>query len=285
MHRIINAVRGNLVAWLALSVASIAVVPPAATAYCGQHFACSALEIKALSPPIGSSFEEGQEGPWAMVAPHGLEFVQVNLNTSPETGSDGHTLSDLHRAAFGFFPFFESSTNEGVYTSQGPAPYLRAGTYYWQMEADKFFSAAEYQTPIYSFVVTPAPAAASRPPAATPPVFPAEAKVPPLTLSEASSFVKSYIKRRSHRRAAHVTAKCRLTGRQTARCQATWYSALHITAATSKYAGHFSVEARYEHARYEPVTISFSGTRAQVGCLRRYSAKHCASKVHWMLQQ
>lgn len=293
MHWIIHAVRGSVIAWLALFVASIAVAPSAASAYCGQA-PCEELQIEALSPPIGSSFVEGQEGPWVMIAPHGREFVHVNVDTSPQTGSDGHTLSDLYRAELGYFSFSESGTDEGVYTSQGPSHYMKPGTYYWQMEAEKFnyspcCSQVEYQTPIYSFVVTPKPAP---PPAVSaqlceagtkitqsgfcaPPVQP-EAPVPALTLSEASSFVKSFIKRQSHRHAAHVTASCRLTGKQTARCKATWYSALHVTAASSKYMGQFSVDARYE-----PMTISFTGTRAQVGCLRSYSPKHCASKVHW----
>jgi hypothetical protein len=176
MHQIINAVRGSLVAWLALFVVSIAVAPPAASAYCGQGAPCEELKIEALSPPIGSSFEEGQEGPWAMIAPHGLELVQVNVNTSPQTGSDGHTLSDLYREPLGSFWFFESGTDEGVYTSQGPSRYLRAGTYYWQMEAKHYFPLAEYQTPIYTFVVTPKPAP---PPSSPPPSSPPPASPPP----------------------------------------------------------------------------------------------------------
>src|SRR5271169_4268351 len=92
-------------------LASIAVVaPPAATAYCGQYYPCYELEIEALSPPIGTSFEEGQEGPWVMIAAHGLNFVHVNVSTSPQAGSDGHTLSDLYRADS--FYFFESGTDE-----------------------------------------------------------------------------------------------------------------------------------------------------------------------------
>jgi hypothetical protein len=196
VRRIINAVRGNIVAWLALFVASIAVAPPAASAHCGQFNPCVELEIQALSPPIGSSFEEGNLGPWVMIAPHGLGVVTVNVNTSPATGSDGRTLSDLYRAEYpSSFYFFESSTDEGVYTSYGPSRYLKAGTYYWQMEAEYYHPpGVEYQTPIYSFVVTPKPAPPS-PPAAPPPSPPSTPPKPQPVVSAPPPSVPSLLPR------------------------------------------------------------------------------------------
>ena len=66
------------------------------------------------------------------------------------------------------FYSYESSTDKGVYkTVLGPSLYLTPGTYYWQMKGTKDApSIAEYQSPIYTFVVTPKSPPPS-PPAAT----------------------------------------------------------------------------------------------------------------------
>ena len=274
MHRIINAVPQSLIAWLALFVASIAVAPPVASAHCGQSYPCYELEIEALNPPIGTSFGEGQEGPWAMSAAHGLQFVWVYVNTSPETGSDGHTLSDLYRADFNFFTFSESGTDEGVYTSQGPSQYLRPGTYYWQMEAVKYSASAEYQTPIYSFVVTPKPAPPSPPPPPQP-VFTPSPTTPPIPLAKAYADVKTIIRSKTGRSAHHLSDSCTFDSR-TVTCQASWTSAWPRSSRTLLYAGTFKLEPRPTIYHF-----SFSGLKKRYGCTLRSGARHCASKVHW----
>jgi hypothetical protein len=270
----------------------LALSPATATAYhCGGNpytgYSCKELEIEALSPPIGSSFEEGQEGPWVMIAAHGLLYPQVYVAYSPETGSDGHTLSDLYSADW--FLFFESSTDEGVYTSAGPSRYLRAGTYYWQMEAG---GGPEYQTPIYTFVVTPKPEPPSppaapppSPPAAPPPSPPPPASPPtttacvidcipyeaPMLLGDAYYVVNEIIELRTGHNAYHLHRKCK-TGPNTATCKATWATARRLRSRTLLYSGTFSLRGGL---------WAFSGTRERVGCVRRFGAKHCASKVHW----
>lgn len=288
MHRIIKAVRGSIVAWLALFVAGIAVAPPAASAYyCGDPNPlgepCKELQIEALSPPIGSSFEEGQGGPWVMIAAHGLRFVHIYVAFSPQTGSDGHALSDLDRA--GEFFFNESTTDEGVYTSYEGPPRLGAGTYYWQMEAG---AVSEYQTPIYSFVVVPkavlpspaeAPPPASppapppaSPPAATPPVW---SVTPTIPFARAYADVKSIIRRRTGHPAHHLSDSCTFDSRVVT-CQASWTSAWPRSSRTLLYAGTFKLEPR--SAGYQ---FSFSGRKKRYGCARPSGAKQCASKVHW----
>ena len=284
MRRVLRAsVRLAIIA--ALPVASIAVAPPAASAYyCGDPNPlgepCKELKIEALSPPIGSSFEEGQEEPWVMIAAHGLQFVHVYVAFSPQTGSDGHTLSDLDRA--GEFFFFESTTDEGVYTSyEGPPRSLGAGTYYWQMEAGVV---SEYQTPIYSFVVTPKPAPPS-PPAAPPPASPPPASppppyvpviAPPLSLGAAYSSVKNIIRGRiggPH----NFSDKCRKGSRTKVRCQVSWSSAYHMSSLTFLYSGIFNLETQ----PHGGIHYSFVGTRARYGCVRHLGVKRCASNVHW----
>jgi hypothetical protein len=180
MHRIINAVRRHL--WLPVLATIVfvilALLAPAALAY-GVIEEYAPLEYSYLSPAVGTNFVKGEEPTtWVMVAAHGLGPVTVNIASSPLTGTDEHTLSDLDRVCCGP-TLYESYTNEGVYT--GSSIFGReAGTYYWQMEG-KVFScpppeyqcySVKYQTPIYSFVVTPKPAPPS-PPAAPPPSPPA----------------------------------------------------------------------------------------------------------------
>ncbi len=150
------------------------------------------LEYSGLTPPIGTNFVEGESDiPWSLNARHGLRqacagyFCQqgltVHIATKPALGVDGHTLSDLYEV--GSLALSESSTNPGVYRSGGypggVSNRLPSGTYYWQMEAEseetvvkqKCYEALgnpclakipeshttryKYQTPIYSFVITP----------------------------------------------------------------------------------------------------------------------------------
>ena len=123
---------------------------PARATYCNP---CVNFSFSNLSPPIGTSFVYGEPHPeWTMNAPTG-RFPFVRVSTSPETGTDGHTLSGLHEIGEADFYFSEGGTNQGFYRTnrEEPIRYLPQGTYYWQMES------GPYQTQIYSFVVTPEP--------------------------------------------------------------------------------------------------------------------------------
>ena len=239
MHPIIRAGRGNLVVWLALFVAlGGAVVPAIASATC----------VAPTKPPhcweAGIEPTSGACGTYLTEREHEEHLYEQCLQSELEIRERGN--------ANGLKPIdkYEERLHEIAEEQKR----------YEQQQAEAKY-AREHPT--------------SPPPSPVSPVQP-EAVFPPLTLTGSSSFVKSFINSRSHGRAAHLSDKCRLTGTQTARCQATWYSALHVTATSSKYAGQFSIDARDE-----PVTLSFTGTRAEVGCLRSHSAKHCASKVHW----
>jgi hypothetical protein len=302
MHRIINAIRLLRLSGLAPLTFALLL-----TGACGTASAevWTKLPVTAALPADGASLTAfptpyPEDVIFAIESPTtGLIGPKVNIAAENAVNSNGRlfpevTVESLYLKESERYP--EAYAGYSTYEPWATIP----GTYYWQFEGRRLESVEKcewnpylgeercsptsewfnYLSPVYTLVITPKPAPppASPPPAPppTPMAQPQAATVPALTLGEASSFVKSYIKRRFHRRAAHVTTKCRLTGRQTARCDATWYSALHITATTSRYAGRFSV-----NARYEPMTLSFTGTRTQVGCLRRYSAKHCASKVHW----
>lgn len=247
------------------------------------------LEYSYLSPPVGTNFvKEEPTSTWVMVAAHGLGAVSVNIATSPLTGTDEHTLSDLDRVCCG--PTLnESHTNEGVYTGSSNIPiFLEAGTYYWQMEAGVFSCpppeyqchSVKYQTPIYTFVVTPKPAPppAPPPPAPQPAPSPPTVSAPPITLALAESYsdVKDIIIARSGHNAHHLKAKCRNTSQSQAKCIASWFTALHVSPSTSVYSGDFYIDKRGEGDFF-----TFVGIKAKVGCTERHSLKHCESKVHW----
>jgi hypothetical protein len=90
---------------------------------------------------------------------HTALFPHVRVSTSPETGTDGHTLSGLHEIPGANFYLYEE-TIQGFYRTdlEEPERYLPQGIYYWQMESGR------YQTQIYSFVVTPKPPTAQQSP-------------------------------------------------------------------------------------------------------------------------
>jgi hypothetical protein len=123
---------------------------PARATYCNP---CVNFSFSNLSPPVGTSFVYGEPHPeWTMNAPTGL-FPFVRVSTSPETGTDGHTLSGLYEVPGADFYLSESGTIRGFYRTDREEPIREqpAGIYYWQMESGR------YQTQIYSFVVTAKP--------------------------------------------------------------------------------------------------------------------------------
>jgi hypothetical protein len=142
--------------WLVVLIASALAVgtswsmatSPARATFCNP---CVNFSFSNLSPPIGTSFVYGEPHPeWTMNASTVL-FPFVRVSTSPETGTDGHTLSGLHEIPGADFYLIE--TNHGFYRTDREEPIreLPAGIYYWQMESGR------YQTQIYSFVVTAKP--------------------------------------------------------------------------------------------------------------------------------
>jgi hypothetical protein len=144
---------------LALTIAGLAVAmaaAPPASAHCGRYDPCQSLAFSNLTPQVDTDFVAGEPHPdWTMNAAPGLASVEGRVSASPETGPDGHTLSDLHEVRGAEFYFFESTTDEGLYrtTAGVPASWLPPGTYYWQIEA--VGPAGEYQTSIYTFDITP----------------------------------------------------------------------------------------------------------------------------------
>ena len=101
---------------LAVTIAGLAVAMAAATpagAHCGQNDPCQSLAFSNLTPPVDTDFVAGEPNPeWMMNAAPGLIGVEGRVSTSPETGPDGHTLSDLHEVRGERFYFLESTTNE-----------------------------------------------------------------------------------------------------------------------------------------------------------------------------
>jgi hypothetical protein len=136
-------------------VIAMAAAPPA-SAHCGLYDPCQSLAFSNLTPPVDTDFVAGEPHPdWTMNAAPGLTGVEGRVSTSPETGPDGHTLSDLHEVRGAEFYFFESTTDERLYRTMAGVPHswLPPGTYYWQIEA--VGQASEYQTSIYTFAITP----------------------------------------------------------------------------------------------------------------------------------
>jgi hypothetical protein len=198
---------------LAVAAGTSITTSTATAAYCDQQggFVCENLAFSNLSPPVGTSFQEGHTaGGWMMNAAHGLEFVHVRLATSPDTGTDGHTLSDLFETCCGF-SFSENGTNDGVYTGQGLPNFLGAGTYYWQMEAIKLNAFTEYQPSIYWFVVTPKPSPPTPTPAPQPSPTPTFSNSPGKGEDTFREFTSPETEHQTtpHCRTAHICGKTR----------------------------------------------------------------------------
>jgi hypothetical protein len=238
-----------------------------------------------LNPPVGTNFTEteSQNTIWAMVAQPGWRYTTVYVASGPLLGSDGRTLSDLDRVDS--FVLAESQTNPGLYRSfKGPSNSLRAGKYYWQMEAKTIpigCTPPQYQSPVYSFEIVPKPAPtpkAPSPPAPPPPPQPTEI----LTLREAYALVRQDIRRKTHAGAYKLSDRCWKTSSSQAKCKAAWMASPHPSSRTFLYAGTFIVE----HGEWSPqlrnnLYATFTGLRAHYGCDKRLGMKRCASHLHW----
>jgi hypothetical protein len=189
---------------LAIAAGSSLTTSTATATYCER---CENFTFSSLNPPIGTSFVEGEPHPlWTMNADPGFSFVVVRVSTSPETGTDGHTLSDLQEVHVGApFYFNESETNRGFFrtNTEEPSRYLPQGTYYWQMEGLK--EVLGYQTPIYSFVVTPKPELVQ--PTPTPTHTPQPSPTPAFSNSPTSPETEHQTT--PHCRTAHIGGKTR----------------------------------------------------------------------------
>jgi hypothetical protein len=167
------------------------------------------LGYSSLTPANGASFPASPSRyglPWMMTGARPQMSLSVRVSTTPDLGSDGATLSDLHQVDY--FAMAESSTDAGVYrgvSNGGSSRWTNVpGTYYWQVEANW----SEYQAdpPKYTshYAVTPVFTIAIQAPLQTsPPVAPQPPQTAPVATAPHRAHHRRHHKRhvrRHHRR-------------------------------------------------------------------------------------
>jgi hypothetical protein len=148
------------------------------------------------------------------------------------------------------------------------------GTYYWRATGTVYtsepgnpFAQLKLTSPVFTFTVTAPPAAPAPSPVASPPA---------LTLPESYAAVKEIIQNETGHSAHHLHDRCRLANEIEATCEASWFTARHVSSSTLLYAGSFDLWQEPEGTYF-----SFSGLRERFGCSKRFGPKRCASKVYW----
>ena len=113
---------------------ALALVPCAASA-------AESLPFATMTPEDGAVIQQTAYGgvQWRITGgPAAATSIQINVSSTPDVGTDGQRLSDLHRV--GFVSIEQSSTDVGVFFQSipvgGPSAWTNyPGTYYWQASA------------------------------------------------------------------------------------------------------------------------------------------------------
>jgi hypothetical protein len=97
-----------------------------------------------------------------------------------------------------------------------------------------------------------------------------------LSIGEARGDVKTVIRRKTGHKAHNLRMRCTQEGAANVTCTATWIGRIPPTRYTYIYSGSFPIEARNGSDYW-----TFEGQRAQWGCTRHHSVRHCAHSVQW----
>jgi hypothetical protein len=135
-----HTVRGQAGARVRAVMAALAVIAALAMG-AGEAAAAESLPFATMTPEDGAVIQQTAYGgvQWRITGgPAAATSIQINVSSTPDVGTDGQTLSDLHRV--GFVSIEQSSTDVGVFFQSIPVggPYAWTnypGTYYWQASA------------------------------------------------------------------------------------------------------------------------------------------------------
>ena len=238
------------------------------------------LPFATMTPDDGAVVQQTAYGnvQWTITGgPAAATLIWIRISRTPDVGTDGQTLSDLHMVDT--VGVGQSSTDVGVFqgaSRPGPGTWTNyPGTYYWQASATWSDSTPPYTlhqalSPIRRITV-----AAPLPPPA-PPQPPAQPPNPLLmTPSMAQYFVRATIRRHTSRQPVGLTYRCTRAGVTTFVCHPAWRDRIFSYRAT----------ARMQNTRAVGTTVyarvRLTGKRARRSCLRRKTFTRCATAVRW----
>jgi len=246
------------------------------------------LVPSSLSPANGASFVArpgpGTGIPWVMTwnvpssspAFASPSSVWIAVSTTSDLGTDGATLSDIHRVDY--FAMAQSQTNPGYWqgvSDVGPTLWTNTpGTYYWQVQATyedygtSPFTDHTLVSPVYSIVIVPpSPSPSpSPPPPAPPPTAPAPTSNV-FTTAEVRADVPRAITHSTHHTPSNLTDVCSRKALDAFSCRVTW------TDPQYRWAGRLSLKL---DSATNTVTYRFAGARSARKCLRRHSVSVCS---------
>jgi hypothetical protein len=219
--------------------------------------------------------------------PASAYIIYVRVSSTPDVGTDGQTLSDLH--TLDYIGLVGSATDVGVYrgaSTPGPTRWTNyPGTYYWQASANwTEYIPDDPSTPVYDpktiyhqalspirriTVAAPQPSPAPPAPPATAPN--------PLQMSAvmAQYYVRWTIRTHTHRQPAGLTYGCARSGVTAFVCHPAWRDRVFTYRGTAQMKNTRRVGTTL-YAR-----VIFDGKRARRSCTRRKTFTRCATAVHW----
>ena len=265
----------------------------------GEAAAAESLPFATMSPQDGAVIQQTAYGgvQWRITGgPAAATSIQINVSSTPDVGTDGQTLSDLHRV--GFVSIEQSSTDVGVFFQSIPVggPYAWTnypGTYYWQASAfwtetipddpntpayDPKYISHSAVGPIRRITVQapqPQPQPQPQPPALAP-TTPATSPDPlKMTSVQAQLYVRAFIRQRTQRQPAGLIYGCSRLTISAFRCHPSWRDRRFAYRGTAEFRHRTAGDGQiYVRAR-------FDGRRARRSCIRRKSFTRCATAVHW----
>lgn len=204
--------------------------------------------------------------------------VTLSVSSTPATGTDGATLSDLNRVDFTILA--ASSTDVGVYqgvSNAGPGWWTNIpGTYYWQIHATWTEFPPYPASPIFHDAVSPIQRIVIQAPQQPAPSQPAPVSQPSLAMSstDAAYYVRALIRLKTKRQPHNLHYACGRVATRSFRCRPSWRDSRSIYAGTVKFTHFLESGQIVAHG-------AFNGLRASRSCLRTHSVKRCARSVHW----
>jgi hypothetical protein len=283
-----NNVGGRAVRATVMSL--LAFAPVALSA--GTAIAAESLPFTTMTPEDGAVVTQTAYGnvQWIVTGgPKDAYSISVRLSQTPDVGTDGQTLSDLHTV--GLVGLGQSTTDVGVFRGAsvpGPSTWTNyPGTYYWQASASWTETIPDDpNTPIYDpkyvshsalsqirRIVVQAPQAPQAP-APTPQPQPTTSPLQ-MTAYQARYYTRTFIRQRTHRRPTALWYGCSRLSTRSFRCLPSWRDSRYSYRGTAQFRHFFGSDSKvYASAR-------FDGRRARNSCLKGRSFSSCATAVHW----
>jgi hypothetical protein len=276
--------------WSALG--ALVALSTAAAVTTATAAAAESLPFQTMTPEDGAVVQQTAYAGvrWTITGgPAAATSIQISVSNTPDVGTDGETLSDLHRVLF--VSLWQSSTNVGTFTDVpvgGPYAWTNyPGTYYWQASAswtdtipddpntpayDPKYISHSALSPIRRITVQ-APQPQPQPSAPTTPT--ASPNPLKMTSVDAQLYVRAFIRQRTHRQPEGLTYDCSRLTISAFRCHPSWRDRRFAYRGTAEFRHRTAGDGQtYALAR-------FDGRRARRSCIRRKSFSRCAVAVHW----